>query len=387
MFHSMLGRAAASRSTLLMAIAAVVTINGNASVWAQSNFAPQADRTASTNRRAAATFDVPAIVIAEPVNPAVVPQPTMGGELMRLRIPLSVMVSPGFSGTVDEYVVDIRNASQAMRVIDFWPKNELYSTIEGNIAVESSSQSDSDFAFNVSGAYEPFGRGNAAGNFHRTAASQERYSRKPPMQTLTASGSLHRGYGAFFKFRPGPVPDLEGSRDVAILCEVPIGWRGDMLQVTMRAVGRTSATGSSGKEVGSSQHWLATHREGDASAAAQAQQYVHQERELRHLATKMQAQVDHRANPNVWRKLGAALDVVPPRIPDNYLASIVFGPASHHFSGGTEHLPVDLRVAALDYWDQRERLISLASAATSAQPQSSRIQTTQPRAMGKVTID
>jgi hypothetical protein len=313
-------------------------------------------------------FDAPAIVVAVPVNPAVVEAPTMGGQLLRLRLPVSTYISPQFRGEVTEYVVEIESPTQSMRVVDFWPKNEVYSDIDGTVAVARSQQKDVDFAFNVAGAYEPFGRGTASGNYHNTLNHQESYQRKPPMQVLTSSGTIHRGYGVFFKFRPGPAPLLEGAREVALLVEVPQGWRADMLRVTMRAAGRSSASGSARTQpLAETQLWTTTHREGDSAAATQAKRYVTQERKLRALAASSSEQIVNRSLPTLWHKLGASLEIVEPRIPADYLSRIIFGAANQRFEGGKERLPVDLRVAALDYWEERHRLMSLATATTPAQ--------------------
>lgn len=307
-------------------------------------------------------FDAPAIVVAVPVNPAVVEAPTMGGQLLRLRLPVSTYISPEFHGEVTEYVVEIDSPAQSLRIIDFWPKNEVYSEIAGTVAVAHSQQKDVDFTFNVAGAYEPFGRGTASGNYHNTLNREELYQRKPPMQVLTSSGTIHRGYGVFFKFRPGPNPVLEGAREVAMLVEVPQGWRADMLRVTMRAAGRSSGA-STGRtqSLGSTQLWTTTHREGDSAAAAQAKRYVAQERTLRALAASNREQIVNRALPTLWHKLGATIDIVEPRIPADYLSQIIFGAVNQRFEGGNERLPVDLRVAALDYWEERHKLLSLAS--------------------------
>jgi len=313
-------------------------------------------------------FDAPAIVVAVPVNPAVVEAPTMGGQLMRLRLPVSTYISPEFRGEVTEYVVEIESPTQSMRLIDFWPKNEVYSDIDGTVAVARSQQKDVDFAFNVAGAYEPFGRGTASGNYHNTLNHQESYQRKPPMQVLTSSGTIHRGYGVFFKFRPGPSPLLEGAREVALLVEVPQGWRGDMLRITMRAAGRGSGSSSARTQaLAQSQLWTTTHREGDSVAATQAQRYVAQERKLRALAASSSEQIVNRSLPTLWHKLGASLEIVEPRIPADYLSRIIFGAANQRFEGGKERLPVDLRVAALDYWEERQRLMSLAAASAPTQ--------------------
>ncbi len=309
---------------------------------------------------AAVNFDAPAIVVAEPINPDVVEWPTLGGDLVRLRVPLSTFQSPEFRGEISEYIVEIESPYQTIRVIDFWPKNEVYSDIEGNVNVESTKQADNNLNFQLSGAYEPLGRGSVQGDFHNKSNTQESYQRKPPMQILTSSGTIGRGYGVFFKFRPGPLPVMEGVRDVAILAEVPRGWRADMLQVTMRAVG-SSAYSNRPQTVGETRLWMTTNREGDVAAGEQAKRYVTQERALRSLAASSQARVQDKSLPTFWHKLGASLEVIDPKIPNDYLQQIIFGSTNKYYDNATTNrLPVDLRVAILDYWDVRDSLVGLA---------------------------
>jgi hypothetical protein len=300
-------------------------------------------------------LDVPAILVAQSVNPAVVESPTTGGKLVRIKIPVSTFLSTEFQGTVSEYLIEIHNPRQSMRVVDFWPKTEVYSEVAGTVAVQSSYHKDNHFAFKISGGYEPFVRGNADGQFNERADVQQSYQRKPPMQLLTAAGTIGRGYGVFYKFRPGPLPQLEGEREVAILCEVPIQWRADLMQVSMRAVGQG---GSSTRTVtlGEGRLWITVHQEGDQAAATQAQRYVAQERNLRALAASCQQQVEEKSFPTVWHKVGAALEVVDPKIPADYLNKVLFSLPTEQLNN---RLPVDLRVAILDYWDARNALIQL----------------------------
>ena len=79
------------------------------------------------------------------------------------------------------------------------------------------------------------------------------------------------------------------------------------------------------------------------------------------LAASSHAQVIDRSLPTVWHKIGAALDVVEPCIQDDYLSQVIFGAADPQFNGGTGRLPVDLRVAVLDYWEHRTQLLKLAT--------------------------
>jgi hypothetical protein len=286
----------------------------------------------------------------------------MGGELMRLRIPVSTRQLPDFRGTVSEYVVQIESPYQSMRVLDFWPKSEVYSEIEGRVNVESSRQTDNRFSFNVSAAYEPIGRSAAQGDFSNKTNVQERYQLKPPMQVLTSSGTVNRGFGVFFKFRPGPLPVLEGVREVAVLMEVPHGWRADMLQVSMQAVGSSSSYSTRPQVLGEARLWVTTHREGDRAAAAQVTRYVTQERSLRVLAAASHSQVKQKSLPTFWHKIGASLDVMEPRIPSDYLTQVLFGMSNQYYdNAATNRLPVELRVAVLDYWEARNSLVALAS--------------------------
>lgn len=311
----------------------------------------------------AVTFDVPAIVVAEALDPAVATAPTTGGALLRVRMTVSTMISPSFQGQVDEFVVEVASPSQALRVIDFWPKNELYSQVDGSISVENHVQKNQNLAFSVSGGYEPFARGAADGDYHSQHKLDESYQRRPPMQLLTSSGTIGRGYGVFFKFRPGAVPILEGDREIAMLVEAPSGWRGDLLHISMRAAG-VDSSGFSNREprdLGSTQLWIAAHRGGDASAAQAARRFVATEQAVRRLAATNHANIQHRSLPTVFHKVGAALDVIDPKIPNDFLTQILFNLDHQYFNATTSRLPVDLRVAALDYWDQRAHLLKLSS--------------------------
>lgn len=315
-------------------------------------------QTSAIQAQSSVAFDAPAIVVAEAVNPAVVTAPTMGGDLYRLKISISTYISPEFRGAASEFAFEFQSPMQSLRVVDFWPKNETYSQFEGTVKVDAQRKRDEHFNFNLGASYPGVGSAQASGDYQNHLDVQESYIKKPRMQMLTSSGTIHQGYGVFFKFRPGPVDVLEGSKEVAILVEAPKGWRADLLQVAMTAAG---TSGQSGRHQVLSQArlWITTHREGDGAAAAQALAYVRQERLLRGVAASKQQEVAERSLPTLWHKAGAALQMVESRIPEDYLTRVIFGRANPRFDDGSGRLPVDLRVAILDYWDQRGQLLAL----------------------------
>lgn len=325
-----------------------------------------ASNTAKASQPQLVAFDAPAIVVAEPLDSNVHSSPSTGGTFLRLKLTVSTMISPDYRGNVEEVVVSVDSPSRSLRVIDFWPKTEMYSQVQGTITVANQTQKNQNFTFNVAGGYEPFVRGSANGDYHNQQQVHENYQRQPPMQLLTSSGTVNRGYGVFFKFRPGPAPILEGDREIALLVEAPAGWRADLLHVHMQAVGQTS-NGFGGTEMqtlGATELWTATHRLGDSEAAQRARRYINTEQAVRRMASVNSHSIQQRALPTVFHKVGAALDMVQPKIPTNFLQEILFNLNVQYFNSATEKLPVDMRVAALDYWDERTKLMSMASVAS-----------------------
>lgn len=304
-------------------------------------------------------FDVPAVVVAQPVDHRLVNSPTGGGRFVRVRIPVSVFKLPGFNGAVTEYDVQLESPHQSMRIVDFWPRNAVYSNVVGNINVESATQAKYNVNAQVSAGFEPFVRGNGGGGYEKSTSSKESFQKAPEMEALTSSGTRNRGYGAFFKFHPGQTPSLEGAREIAFVAEVPAAWRADLIQISLRAVGKSSNSFGS-TVLGSTRLWTTIHQEGDLAAAAQARRFVTQERSLRALAASQHDEIRKKSLPTIWHQIGAALDVVEPRIPDDYMVHVIYGPRNQYFEGHAHRLPIDLRVAILDYWDAREALTSLA---------------------------
>lgn len=305
-------------------------------------------------------FDVPAITVAENVEPGLASLPVGSGRLVRIRVPVSVFGLPQFRGQIDECTVELQSPHQSIRVLDFWPRNEVYSNVLGPVHVETSTESRFDTHLKGSAGLEPFARGEAGVGYEKSSSKKERYERMPDVEALISSGTTHRGFGVFFKFSAGATNSVEGAREIAFLAEVPQDWRADLMLVRMHAVGKASQHSYGSSTLASEQMWMTIHQEGDAAAAAQARRFVTQEHSLRTLAASQQDEIRRKSMPTVFHQIGAALDVMEPRIPEDYLTRVLYGPRNQYFQQRDYRLPVDLRVAILDYWDEREALTSLA---------------------------
>ncbi|MFN3191639.1 MAG: hypothetical protein ACE361_14105 [Aureliella sp.] len=305
-------------------------------------------------------FDVPTVVVAQSVHASAL-EGMHQGRYLRVQIPVSSYVSPSFEGQIDEYVVRVDCASQVMQVADFWPRVEQTTRVVGNVNVEETEKKRSDFGGNLSAGFQPFVAAGVDGKYHSENSLKQSYEKSPRLHTVSLAGLSNRGAGAFFKFRAGPNSMLEGARDLALLASVPETWRGDVFRVTMEAFGRKSNYDRSKKKIFRQDFWVAVYQEGDRYAASRARLFVRQEQSLRAMAATSQGQVERAAKPTVFHHIGAALDVMKPRIPDDYLSQVIFGPKTQYLEGHSHRLPLDLRIAILDFWEQRDAMFELAN--------------------------
>jgi hypothetical protein len=306
------------------------------------------------------TFDVPTLVSARRVDPAWIGSHGHEGSLVRIQIPVSAYIEPRFQGTVSEYVVQIESPLRTIQVRDYWPRREAVTDIAGNIRVEHSSQRESKLGGKATGGFAVIANGTLEASHRSSSNTKESFERLPESQSVALAGHTNRGAGVFFKFRSGHNVGLEGARETALLAQVPEAWRADKLLVTVRAFG-TRNTFSGFTELASTRCWVAVFREGDAVARARAQDFVRLEQRVRDLAMAKRRDVERASHPTIFHQIGAAMSVVEPRIPEDYVQQVLFGPRGQYFEGHSHRLPLDLRIAILDFWEGRDVLSALAT--------------------------
>ncbi len=246
---------------------------------------------------------------------------------------------------------------------DFWPKTEMYSQVQGTITVANELQKNQNFSFAVAVATSPL----YAAMPTATIAANNRFTKTisvdlPCSCSLAAVRSI-ADMASSSSF--AQVPLLSWKAIAKSLCwwNCASNWRADLLHVHMQAVTqRSNGFGSvESLALGTTEMWTATHLLGDHEAAAVARRYMDTEQNVRQMASHSSQAIHDRSLPTVFHKVGAALDVVQPKIPANYLQDILFNLNVQYFNDATSKLPVDLRVAALDYWDERSKLMKLAN--------------------------
>lgn len=278
---------------------------------------------------------------------------------VEVQLPFSALLDTTYRGRVEELMVQIESHGQALQIADFAPRTEVTSMTQGPVAVSQSYQQDRNASIQGAAAYPAVGwvRGQAA--FQDQVDIQRTYLEKPPVQVVSASGTVGRRTGVYFKFKQSPLSSLEGDHQVSMIWEVPPGWRGDLFEVTCSASGAASPNGNL-KQLVRQRFLVAVYLSGDTVAAEVAKGHVVFEQRLRYAAQQYAKQIHHVNHRTPLHTVGMALDVIEPTISPQWLDEILFGSSRYYPMGDASKLPVDVRVAILDYVDQKKAMETLA---------------------------
>lgn len=304
-------------------------------------------------------FDVPPLAPASALPADCLARQMPGSRFVQVKLDVSTIVSPDFKGSFDELMIKLVTRKPSVQVADFWPRTEMYSPVTTPMAIAEDYDRIRQASMQGAGGYPGVGSATGQAYFHDNLHRKVAYEQQAPMQLLTAAGTIDRRAGVYFKFKSTPQAVLEGSRVVILTLEVPETWRGDLLEFHAVAFGRKNAdSNQSNKLIGQERFLVALYSEGDHEAAQFAMAFVQQQSRLQNTAQQFAGKIEQKAYPTPIHKLGQALDIYEPLVPVDYLEQWVFGSVAHQ---PNPRLPVDLRVAMLDFIDSRAVIESLAA--------------------------
>lgn len=194
----------------------------------------------------AINFDVPAICAAkQSVEPVAVN--SANEKTVEFRIPVSAAIESGSNLRVKEISVEVHWNRDPNLVVDFTPQTELYSEVEGSIAIERRSERSKNVGINLTSGYFDLLSGSANGGLANKFSEKRSYQETPEYGVLVSAGTVRRGTGVKFRFKTSRKSTLEGSRDLVVSYRVPENWRGGIMQVTCRAIGMKTSLGIFGE--------------------------------------------------------------------------------------------------------------------------------------------
>ena len=190
----------------------------------------------------AINFDVPAICAGIETLETVTAN-SVNEKTIEFRIPVSASIESGSNLRVKEISVEVHWNRDPNLVVDFTPQTELYSEIEGAIAIERRSERSKNVGVNLTSGYLDLLSSSANGGFANKFSEKRSYRETPEYGVLVSAGTVRRGTGVKFRFQTSRKSTLEGSRDLVVRYQVPESWRGGIMQVTCRAVGMKTSLG------------------------------------------------------------------------------------------------------------------------------------------------
>ena len=305
-------------------------------------------------------FDTPSVAVCDEVGSDVSAAGPGSTRLVEATVVVSVWTATHLSSDTLRYEYQFVIPSGAAEVVDYSPHTSQFSAVAGNVAIEETTESNKALNASVVGMVPPFGQGEGKAELGKKSLSHARYELKPRQETALVAGTLQRGTGVYFRLLPVADQVREGAQEFKLVLRVPRNWRADQLMVRCEAFRQE---GDRATRLGVARFVVGMYVWGDEEASALLQTQQTTEAELRQLAVARQRDVQRQATPTVVHKLGELLDVAGPRIPDEWVERLVFGPSTDTAHPYLKHLPDDVRQLAERYLEQKRRVSRLSGSA------------------------
>lgn len=307
-----------------------------------------------------AQFDVHPLIGCRDVTTAEFRAVNRGERLIEVPLSVSVLVPPDAGGELAELLVRVESPDRTAVVVDYTPRTSLDSDIAGTMRVERREESSKSLDFHAKSTYNLLVDAEVKGSSRSRSNTDTHYEKQPPLELCVASGTVNRGFGAYFKWKPTNRTTLEGSRDMLLVLRVPDGWRGDYLTIRCEAYGREPAMLVGHSET---QKWVrksflvALYEEGDVAARADAIRLLRAEARLREQVQVDRKQVQRSFAGNPLTELSGLLGVRDSTSPEAWWEQLVYGPSLNDRDGKiVRRLPSGVRDTVSSYQEARRAL-------------------------------
>ena len=297
-------------------------------------------------------FDVQPVVACRDVIAAEEAPVRADQRLVEVQFRVSALLHDR-SGVI-EYFYRI-DCQHDVAIVDYSPKTELVSRYAENITVEDKDEDSQSVGLSLNGNLPTFATGSAGADVGKKQQKMVRYALKPPMEAVTASGTLNRSRGVYFKLRSTPQQTLEGAKRFSLVLRVPERWQAGYVSLTCQARCLQKAYPGMKTKVSlcASQRFLVTlHEVGNYRAKRAAERLSDAEQQLRAASVANHAQLKKRAYPSFVHRLGAAIDMYEPRIPQDWLNLVMAGKLGPRDEIVTV-FPSEVRNAIQEFWDSQ----------------------------------
>jgi hypothetical protein len=278
--------------------------------------------------------------------------------LVTIEFNLSSMVGAAHRLKVDQWMIRCQPRDPRVMLVDYSPRTETSSQLAGSIQVKTTDESSKAFGVSLDGGYGHLATGHAGADNIDKQIKTLQYDRIAPQQVVIASGTIDRGRGVYFKLRSTEQQVLEGEKRFSLTLRVPENWRGSLVDVSVEAQVEKRSFYPWGpwdretKTISSRHFVVAVYRLGDEQAQRMAEALADAERALRDLNRGLQPSHLTVSLPAVFRQVASTFDSGNPK--ENWLQRLLTEQADPHLDEQIRELPMNVRVAVLDYAERRE---------------------------------
>jgi hypothetical protein len=228
-------------------------------------------------------FDMPLALACRDVTSPEIAAANASQRLVEARFEISSLLLAGKESDLSQYFIRIDSPERTLEVVDYLPQTLHESRWAGPIGVTTTDEKNASIGISAQGQYEVLSAVGATAGLGRKHTSRVKQDLLPPLETVSASGTLLRGSGVYFKLKSGPRRPLEGASEFALVLRVPRDWRADYMRVRCEAqaiqrglVSALDQTVMAGKR----DFFVALYQEGDDQARQTAEQFAHRQTAL-----------------------------------------------------------------------------------------------------------
>jgi hypothetical protein len=283
--------------------------------------------------------------------------------VVTIQFRLSSMIESPEKEKIDQWIVRLQPRDQGAELVDYSPRTETASDLVSPIQVKESAEQSNALGLTADTSYGHLARGKFGADRSTKNINTQQFDRVAPVQAVTASGTINRGRGVYFKLRWTALQVLEGEKNFSLTLRVPPSWRGGLIDVSVVAQSERKSIGGwerESKVLGEDNFVIAAHRQGDRQAEALARALSDAEYELRSIATQQRKATSATSLPGMLRQVAIKLDLEDEVANDGWLERLLRNQADPHFDKEISKMSMPIRVAVLDYVDIRNEFRTLA---------------------------
>ena len=322
----------------------------------------------ATAESPAVKFDVPALVsvrqpVAESGHTNSTTQNSTTQKTIEVVIPVSTEIGLADRGNIKGFRFDVFWNRNVYPICDYGPETQTFSEIDGLISVNKSTERNANVGLDVSGGLGA-AKGSIDGDLGTKQSTKLSYQEVPQHEVLVASGTIHRGTGAFFRFHPSRSETLEGGRDLVVAFQVPQHWRGGVLQIECHAQGARKVLGTWSEPFEVSRSFvMPIYLEGDDQARQKATEFVRSEQRLRKRWERHQ-RLEKESSRDPFRQIQSVFAVSSSRFDSSGLPSdwvhYLIQSSDVYLDKYRDHLPGEIEKAAGLFVQARSDLLKLS---------------------------